>query len=103
MAQLVYVLFSVWHFGLWLQTCVHGQLTCLLLDPRYATVYTMFPVFSLVLDQDVKPEMAMLYPELYKDLTKVRHLSLPVSQLPQAPSWAFPGRVPGGGRFPCRC
>lgn len=39
---------------------------------RYATLYTMFPVFSLVLDQDVKPEMAMLYPELYKDLTKVR-------------------------------
>lgn len=39
---------------------------------RYATIYTMFPVFSLVLDQDVKPEMAMLYPELYKDLTKVR-------------------------------
>ncbi|XP_069425308.1 probable phospholipid-transporting ATPase IIB isoform X6 [Ovis canadensis] len=36
----------------------------------YATAYTMFPVFSLVLDQDVKPEMAMLYPELYKDLTK---------------------------------
>lgn len=34
----------------------------------------MFPVFSLVLDQDVKPEMAMLYPELYKDLTKVRPL-----------------------------
>lgn len=32
----------------------------------------MFPVFSLVLDQDVKPEMAMLYPELYKDLTKVQ-------------------------------
>lgn len=31
----------------------------------------MFPVFSLVLDQDVKPEMALLYPELYKDLTKV--------------------------------
>lgn len=43
-----------------------------LLSSRYATVYTMFPVFSLVLDQDVKPEMAMLYPELYKDLTKVR-------------------------------
>ncbi|XP_016419164.1 probable phospholipid-transporting ATPase IIB [Sinocyclocheilus rhinocerous] len=36
----------------------------------YATIYTMFPVFSLVLDQDVKPEMALLYPELYKDLTK---------------------------------
>lgn len=41
---------------------------------RYATIYTMFPVFSLVLDQDVKPEMALLYPELYKDLTKVRRL-----------------------------
>ncbi|XP_059751068.1 probable phospholipid-transporting ATPase IIB isoform X9 [Balaenoptera ricei] len=41
----------------------------------YATVYTMFPVFSLVLDQDLKPEMAMLYPELYKDLTKGRSLS----------------------------
>ena len=35
----------------------------------------MFPVFSLVLDQDVKPEMAILYPELYKDLTKGRSLS----------------------------
>ncbi|XP_053427309.1 probable phospholipid-transporting ATPase IIB isoform X5 [Nycticebus coucang] len=41
----------------------------------YATVYTMFPVFSLVLDQDVKPEVAMLYPELYKELTKGRALS----------------------------
>uniref|UniRef100_A0A8C9V283 Phospholipid-transporting ATPase n=1 Tax=Scleropages formosus TaxID=113540 RepID=A0A8C9V283_SCLFO len=41
----------------------------------YATIYTMFPVFSLVLDQDVKPEMALLYPELYKDLTKVLALS----------------------------
>ncbi|XP_032166609.1 probable phospholipid-transporting ATPase IIB isoform X4 [Mustela erminea] len=41
----------------------------------YATLYTMFPVFSLVLDQDVKPETAVLYPELYKDLTKGRSLS----------------------------
>lgn len=41
----------------------------------YATIYTMFPVFSLVLDQDVGPEMALLYPELYKDLTKGRSLS----------------------------
>ncbi|KAG8504359.1 LOW QUALITY PROTEIN: putative phospholipid-transporting ATPase IIB [Galemys pyrenaicus] len=45
------------------------------LSGSYATLYTMFPVFSLVLDQDVKPEMAMLYPELYKDLTKGRSLS----------------------------
>ena len=36
----------------------------------------MFPVFSLVLDKDVKSEVAMLYPELYKDLLKV----------PQAPA-----------------
>lgn len=34
-------------------------------------MYTMFPVFSLVLDKDVKSEVAMLYPELYKDLLKV--------------------------------
>lgn len=33
----------------------------------------MFPVFSLVLDKDVKSEVAMLYPELYKDLLKVFH------------------------------
>uniref|UniRef100_A0A8B9D0V2 Phospholipid-transporting ATPase n=1 Tax=Anser brachyrhynchus TaxID=132585 RepID=A0A8B9D0V2_9AVES len=36
----------------------------------YSTIYTMFPVFSLVLDKDVKSEVAMLYPELYKDLLK---------------------------------
>lgn len=38
---------------------------------RYATLYTMAPVFSLVLDQDVSEEIALMYPELYKDLTKV--------------------------------
>jgi phospholipid-translocating ATPase len=38
----------------------------------YATVYTMYPVFSLVLDKDVSADIAMTYPELYKDLTKVR-------------------------------
>ncbi|RXM96164.1 putative phospholipid-transporting ATPase IIA [Acipenser ruthenus] len=41
----------------------------------YSTLYTMFPVFSLVLDKDVKSEVAMLYPELYKDLLKGRPLS----------------------------
>ncbi|KAI8065143.1 aminophospholipid-transporting P-type ATPase [Gongronella butleri] len=41
----------------------------------YATLYTMAPVFSLVLDQDVNEDIAMLYPELYKDLTKGRSLS----------------------------
>jgi phospholipid-translocating ATPase len=37
----------------------------------YATVYTMAPVFSLVLDRDVNEDLALLYPELYKELTKV--------------------------------
>jgi len=31
----------------------------------------MAPVFSLVLDQDVNEDVALLYPELYKELTKV--------------------------------
>lgn len=38
----------------------------------YATIYTMAPVFSLVLDRDVNEDLALLYPELYKELTKVR-------------------------------
>merc|ERR1712223_190383 len=41
----------------------------------YATIYTMFPVFSLVLDKDVSGNIALTYPELYKDLTKGRSLS----------------------------
>jgi phospholipid-translocating ATPase len=40
----------------------------------YATLYTMAPVFSLVLDRDVSEDVALLYPELYKELTKVRRL-----------------------------
>ena len=38
---------------------------------RYATVYTMAPVFSLVLDEDVSADIALMYPELYRDLMKV--------------------------------
>ncbi|KAF8810656.1 aminophospholipid-transporting P-type ATPase [Phlegmacium glaucopus] len=41
----------------------------------YATIYTMAPVFSLVLDRDVNEDLALLYPELYKELTKGRALS----------------------------
>ncbi|KAI8996275.1 protein transporter [Trametes punicea] len=41
----------------------------------YATAYTMAPVFSLVLDRDVNEDLALLYPELYKELTKGRVLS----------------------------
>jgi phospholipid-translocating ATPase len=40
----------------------------------YATIYTMFPVFSIVLDKDVSPRLVMRYPELYK-LMKGRSLS----------------------------
>ena len=41
----------------------------------YATVYTMAPVFSLVLDRDVDEGLANLYPELYKELTLGKSLS----------------------------
>uniref|UniRef100_A0AAG5DB84 Phospholipid-transporting ATPase n=1 Tax=Anopheles atroparvus TaxID=41427 RepID=A0AAG5DB84_ANOAO len=41
----------------------------------YATLYTMFPVFSLVLDQDISANIAITYPELYKELSKGRSLS----------------------------
>lgn len=41
----------------------------------YATVYTMAPVFSLVLDKDVDEELANLYPELYRELTTGQSLS----------------------------
>jgi len=41
----------------------------------YATVYTMLPVFALVLDKDVTGQTAITYPELYKELTKGRSLS----------------------------
>jgi phospholipid-translocating ATPase len=41
----------------------------------YATLYTMAPVFSLVLDRDVDEGLANLYPELYKELTSGSSLS----------------------------
>ena len=41
----------------------------------YATIYTMAPVFSLVLDRDVDEGLANLYPELYKELTSGASLS----------------------------
>ncbi|EKD16376.1 phospholipid-translocating P-type ATPase [Drepanopeziza brunnea f. sp. 'multigermtubi' MB_m1] len=41
----------------------------------YATLYTMAPVFSLVLDKDVDENLANLYPELYKELTTGSSLS----------------------------
>jgi phospholipid-translocating ATPase len=41
----------------------------------FSTVYTMLPVFSLVLDRDVTGKIAITYPELYKELIKGRSLS----------------------------
>jgi phospholipid-translocating ATPase len=40
----------------------------------YVTYYTMLPVFSLVLDQDVRLSVATDFPELYSDLRKGRQL-----------------------------
>ncbi|XP_026484609.2 probable phospholipid-transporting ATPase IIB [Vanessa tameamea] len=41
----------------------------------YGTVFTMLPVFSLVLDKDISSTTALRYPQLYKQLTKGRQLS----------------------------
>ena len=41
----------------------------------YSTIYTMAPVFSLVLDRDVDESVANLYPELYAELKSGRSLS----------------------------
>ena len=38
----------------------------------------MAPVFSLVLDRDLNEDLALSYPELYKELTKVRCARLPI-------------------------
>lgn len=43
---------------------------------RYATVYTMLPVFALVLDKDVKEEDLLRLPELYAELGRGRSLTL---------------------------
>lgn len=53
----------------------------------YATVYTMAPVFSLVLDRDVNEDLALLYPELYKELTKVVYLLSRLQSLLSSPSF----------------
>jgi len=57
----------------------------------YATFYTMVPVFSLVLDQDVSVVVAMRFPELYRDLQKGRELSLRTFA-----TWVFSSVFQGG-------
>ncbi|KAA8493538.1 putative phospholipid-transporting ATPase IIB [Porphyridium purpureum] len=42
----------------------------------YATIFTMFPIFSLVIDEDVSFVIADTYPELYRELQKGRSLNL---------------------------
>ena len=42
----------------------------------YSTIYTMLPVFSLVLDQDIDRKTVHQYPILYKNLAKGRMLSI---------------------------
>eukprot|EP01065_Artemidia_motanka_P012446 TRINITY_DN1683_c5_g1_i1.p1 TRINITY_DN1683_c5_g1~~TRINITY_DN1683_c5_g1_i1.p1 ORF type:complete len:1293 (+),score=436.82 TRINITY_DN1683_c5_g1_i1:72-3881(+) len=41
----------------------------------YSTVYTMFPVFAIVLDEDVPAAGVMEFPELYAELKKSRALN----------------------------
>ena len=41
----------------------------------YSTVYTMMPVFSIVLDEDVDQEVVNMYPKLYETLQKGRSLN----------------------------
>ena len=57
----------------------------------YATIYTMAPVFSLVLDRDISEETALLFPELYRDLSKGRSLSFKTFSL-----WLFISLYQGG-------
>jgi len=42
----------------------------------YSTVFTMFPVFSLIFDKDIDIDRALKYPPLYKSLQRGRELSL---------------------------
>lgn len=57
----------------------------------YTTVYTMAPVFSLVLDTDVSEDVAFQYPELYKELQRGRELSLTMFAV-----WLFVSVFQGG-------
>lgn len=41
----------------------------------YATIFTVLPVFSLVFDEDVTKEKALLFAELYKSLQSGREVT----------------------------
>ena len=57
----------------------------------YSTFYTMLPVFSLVLDEDVDENKVYLYPELYSELQKGRPLSFKTFFI-----WLFQSVYQGG-------
>lgn len=42
----------------------------------YSTVYTMFPVFALIMDNDISRENALKYSILYQTLQKGREMSI---------------------------
>ena len=42
----------------------------------YSTIYTSFPIFSLVLDEDVSYKQVARFPALYKTIQKGRSLNL---------------------------
>lgn len=57
----------------------------------YSTLFTMAPVFSLVLDEDVSRDIAFQFPELYQDLQKGRALNLKTFVM-----WVFISIYQGG-------
>jgi len=57
----------------------------------YSTLYTMFPVFSLVMDEDVSKEIAFRFPELYSELQQGRALSYKTFFI-----WVFTSVYQGG-------
>lgn len=73
------------HRGLIISVCQAVYSICSSFEPLalyqgwlmvgYATLYTMAPVFSLVLDYDVSEDLVTLYPELYQELTEGKALS----------------------------
>jgi len=63
------------------------------LQVGYATLYTMAPVFSLVLDQDVNEDLALLYPELYKELTLVSACNICTERTGNADMFLTQGRT----------
>lgn len=55
--------------------------------------YTMGPVFSLVLDTDIKEDLALVYPELYKVQSLVETLDDPFSDFSNSPAGTYQGSI----------